>query len=745
MAIAHYYRFTPCCVGAHPAFFAVPAGGLPFLPKVYTYSGPTVTDSMGYQLEAGKCYYVEELTSTDLAWVASLLLCPTPDPVTLLPYIETSIEGPCPTEPTAECPCEIPPNPTYISYSLQPCCGGEPTIIYFVDEYLIEDGVYIYTSSSPYGGLVSPACYTANRYSYTGAGVPPFPQGLISDFALVEEGCGNGTEPYTSICDYLCLTCECRRFLWTGTVDTGTYEITYIDCNNEVQTLDIPKDGTTWTDKVCMKTVLSTCPNPGICWTSESFGDCTLDTVTDTYECNKCYELVDCAGIEENIYTLNQQVGQYVVTQQVIQIQGSDTCWTVHDTNNDCNCAVNVSVQFVYSKCDACLNPKGYLLTECTTGATQYTTTDLSEYTNLIIQTDCGGCWTVTELDIIPPTSQPVVVVAGFTDCEICNATFYQLVDCIGVADTIFTITDLSQYVGEIVELKYCPETCWRVSRTTPQEVYGDVIVLNSFGTVCADCLTSILTPQCATFTNTGNTVSIVTYVDIDGNSGLRHTLAGGQSTTKECYLSWQAGKSITVTEYGICVDGTCPPDPSPLIYRGVTPGYNTAGCSPEYYEKVVCNYSELLYKDVLEKRYGISSCCSDEINDWEIKYEMLMLAVLVNPDYSCLPSTNCGCRTQNDCGYICDTILYPTCPDPTPVPPVPPACVFYEIAIKVVVGGTVLHYKDCYEVDTAIVIPPNKVEVTYTICGAPGQTANDIYCEFPVLSFSFVETTTSC
>jgi hypothetical protein len=700
----------------------------------------------------------------------------------------------------------IPATPCYNVYSLQPCCGGEPVIIYFVDDSLEEDGVYVYTSSLPYGDLVSPSCYTATSYSYTGVGVPPFPQGQISDFSLVEQGCGNGIEPYTSICDYLCLSCVCRRFLWTGTPAPGTYEITYIDCDNQVQTLDIPTDGITWTDKVCMKSVLNTCPNPSVCWTSETFGDCTLDTVTDTYNCNLCYELIDCAGIEDNIYTLNQQVGQYVDTQQVIQIQGSDTCWTVRETENDCSCAITVSVQFVFSTCETCLNPKGYLLTECTTGVTQYTTTDLSDYTTVIIKTDCGGCWTVTELDIIPPTSQPVSVIAGFVDCEICNSTFYELVDCIGVADPIFTTTDLSDYVDQIVELKYCPNTCWQVNVSTPQEVFGDVIVENSFGIRCSDCLTSILTPKCVTFTNTGNTISIVDYVDLNGSygEGNRLILSGGETTTKDCYLFWELGNSVTATEYGTCVDGVCPPS-TPLVYRSVRPGYNTGTCNPEYYETVQCAFSDVIYKNVLAQRYGIANCCPDDDVKWEVKQALLMLDILVDPDYTCSVGT-CSCPTRCDCGFISLNVVYNTCPSATryllascydpsitevvSIPNtynvlgkvivinnvcysvvsatndittvywtpgtiyetcseagcvIPLPCVRYNCQLSARLS-TVIFYLDCDGVEASLVVPGAKVIVVPPICGIAGQTSSTFYAvsDGPV-NFTFTETDFLC
>jgi hypothetical protein len=57
------------------------------------------------------------------------------------------------------------------------------------------------------------------------------------------------------------------------------------------------------------------------------------------------------------------------------------------------------------------------------------------------------------------------------------------------------------------------------------------------------------------------------------------------------------------------------------------------------------------MYKDVLEKRYGISNCCPEELMKWEIKKELLDLAVLVNPDYTCQPAANCGCPSTSSCG----------------------------------------------------------------------------------------------
>ena len=659
MAIAVYYRFTPCCESEHPSFFQPPVTPLPDLPLVYNYAGPTLTDSFGYQLETGKCYLVEELSTTELSWVAGLSTAPEPDPVTLLPY--TEISDTCSPAPTIECPCEIPPNPNYSVYRLQPCCGGEPTTVYFVDDFLIDGSTYIYGSPSPEGNLVAPSCYTVTQIVYTGTGVPPFIQVLFTDFAIIEDGCGESGNPLTSICELFCLECICTRYIWTGIPTPGTYQIQYFDCNYQVQVLDIPTDGVTWTDKVCVKYVISQCISQDLCWTQESYGNCTVDNtdINDIqYDCPGCYELRDCTGIKPSIYTFSSQVAQYVATQQVIQIVGDETCWRVFDTDDECECAVAVTVQFVFNDCPSCLTPKGFKLTECTTGEVQYTTTDLSNYTTAILQTNCPGCWEIEPIDIVPPSSVPVTVITSFEDCETCNATFYELTDCRGILDPIVTITDLSLYVGQVVQLKFCPDTCWQVALTTPQEIDGEVIIDDSF-TTCPECLLAILTPQCVTFTNTLDILVSVLYADITGRISIVDIKAKS-TTSKTCAYYWDTVEGIVVTEYGDCVDGLCPVPVLPK--RKVTPGYNTAVCSTEYYEKVECNFADWMYKDVLEKRYGIANCCPEELMKWEIKHEMLMLDILVNPDYVCSTGSTCNCPSSCDCGYISLTTKNGTC-----------------------------------------------------------------------------------
>ena len=85
-------------------------------------------------------------------------------------------------------------------------------------------------------------------------------------------------------------------------------------------------------------------------------------------------------------------------------------------------------------------------------------------------------------------------------------------------------------------------------------------------------------------------------------------------------------------------------------------PGYVTPICSTEKYEKITCKASEILYKSVLELRYGISNCCPEENDKWLVKKQLIDLQALRDPLYACEVSacgcgqTSCGCNTLKTC-----------------------------------------------------------------------------------------------
>ncbi len=117
----------------------------------------------------------------------------------------------------------------------------------------------------------------------------------------------------------------------------------------------------------------------------------------------------------------------------------------------------------------------------------------------------------------------------------------------------------------------------------------------------------------------------------------------------------WLSSYPTDYVEYfGNCTNGECPPQIYPK--RTVRPGYTTPVCSTEKYEKITCKSAEILYKQVLNLRYGISNCCPEEDDKWLIKKQIIDLQALVDPDYTCMPSTcgcptpSCGCGSTNSC-----------------------------------------------------------------------------------------------
>jgi len=432
------------------------------------------------------------------------------------------------------------------------------------------------------------------------------------------------------------------------------------------------------------------------------------------FDCFGCFILEDCAGIAESIYSLDSALASYVNGNQSIMITGSDVCWRVLVSDEPCECAISTTISYVYDDCEACTERKGYKLTECTTGAIIYTTTDLSEYINdganfNVISIDCPGCWYIEPIDFIPPTDQPVIFIGEFESCELCNATYYELVDCTGIKDPIITIDDLSDYVGKVINIKYCPETCWEVNLTTPQPISGEVIFEEEFDD-CTECLINVLPVKCYEFLLTGDSLEgdLTVWLPNGTEESIKLTETILPSI-KGCYLTWIKEESIEVKDFGLCIDNECPLPPRPK--RQVTPGYNTPVCSTEYYEKVECNFSDWTYKDVLNKRYGISNCCPEELMKWEIKHEMLMLDVLINPDYDCTPITTCNCPVIG--GFILNT----ACPEVTNY--ILERCNEPEITEVVridnqytVLGNVIVIDEQCY----TVVSPTNRLVTVYWV-----------------------------
>jgi hypothetical protein len=498
----------------------------------------------------------------------------------------------------------------------------------------------------------TPTCYVI--YSCTGQ-YPPIAtdtdlSAYVNGYAYIQVSADFG---YT--CFYVVESTDCKNLV-TVEVDgdtpcscdctcyeiIGTAELEYIDCNGNVVSTTV---NGYWKD--CSQVYPYTSPGPGPSLTITSQGEC-IDGQCPT----ECYELVDCEGIRDNIYTTAQSLSPMATLGQTVIIEGYDNCWTVSEVVS-CDCAIDVAVLQVYDDCTTCKPNPNYKLTNCDdSGTIIYTSSDLSTYVGQVVQVepDCPGCWIVEEVNGPIPSDTAVTVSEAFDDCEACKDIYYSLTDCTGTEATIITNTDLSAYIGQIITLEWCPTTCWTVAVSQTSEGSGILGDISGQFSTCVDCLTSFPC-VCKRIKNHDTVDHDYNYVDCTGVVQTITILAGERSERICMTVLLTSYSTDYVETFGDCIDGECPPPVYPR--RSLRPGYNTPHCTTWKYEEISCKAAEALYKQVLELRYGITNCCPEEDQEYLIKKQLIDLKALVNPDYTCT-TPSCGCNTGCNCGGSC-------------------------------------------------------------------------------------------
>jgi hypothetical protein len=356
--------------------------------------------------------------------------------------------------------------------------------------------------------------------------------------------------------------------------------------------------------------------------------------------------------------------------------------------------------------------PNYYTLVSCKNPAvTICVNNDLSQYLGsiVVINGNPNNCYYVQEST--EPCLEPVnvTIVESFATCEECQQeTFYQLSNCDNPSIIIYTPTDFSANVGQIITVSEYPDDCWSVTEVTSaldpialtlvnsfatceecQQVYylledclsenpniitgtdlsayvGQVITLPycpdvcwevsvadtsvgaeavSVGSTFIDCDECLANLLCLCSTVTNTSNTAITYEYYDCGLKSQVIRVEGQATSpKLCVRKWVTTDNAIFNYYGECVDDKCPVILPPK--RTVTPGYNTPGCSIEKYEKYMCNFSEGIYMQVMVDKYGIEPCCGDDSYKWEIKKELIELKAIEDPDYVCMYLDPCGCTT---------------------------------------------------------------------------------------------------
>ena len=465
-------------------------------------------------------------------------------------------------------------------------------------------------------------------------------------------------------------------------------------------------------------------------------GDCV-----DGFCPDLCFELRSCTNPDEIIYSNSDVLYQYAFgTDTVIEILGEEGCWEVNLEDDPiapaCECLVDIVVVRSYGECEDCIKIIYYKLKSCTGTTVIYTQLNLEAFVGNVIKTDCG-CYEVELIDFIPPNTQLIQPVGLFEECIDCTRIYYELVDCKGEADNIYTYTDLSSVVGNVIKIETCTE-CWTVNIVEDSQLIyqsaGEVVITNTYD-FCNECLAPTVC-TCSQVTNHSETITKpYQYLNCD-NELVTITLKPGESSGRICILkwipelcecitlsisgvsypftiigyddngipiyeneetgvqiyyngkvwelifndvyyqldgggnpyecpigTWDNNPNITTEEcldpiptidtdffetFGECKHGVCPPRTFPNK-RVITPGYNTPICTPEKYDMITCNFADVMYNIVLEKRYGITTCCPEEIQKWMIKKELIDLQALKDPDYKC-SECSYNCNSTNQC-----------------------------------------------------------------------------------------------
>jgi len=443
------------------------------------------------------------------------------------------------------------------------------------------------------------------------------------------------------------------------------------------------------------------------CWivTETEECDCPVDVtvIRDYRDCEEClgitaYKLSNCEKINEVVYTL-QDFSAYVG--QVIK--DDCNCWTVEEINYQPPSETTIVDPIVFEDCNTCLATY-YTLTDCDDSESVIiSSTNLSPYVGQVVKIEgCDPCYEVAlyEDTAAPALWEEVTVTEASATCFECK----QLVPrCSTVfnnstEDRTFTYINANGDSEETEIVKsghFSLRTCvqyWDEPDTFIYNYYGDCTVYEYDNTPLpgeCNCIdVSIETGVGITVysaVHTGEFFNDVKVFDLI-ISGVEYKIWGnaiggwGISTVvgttqdeigfiKTGILDCPVADNTVWTVSGdlpggvvvlsiSTLEGTCATITTKEGHcvqyfpnnRKVRPGYNTPICSADKYDKITCNAADIMYKKVLELRYGISDCCPEENEKWLIKKELIELQALTDPNYTCDPLTDCCGQRVSSC-----------------------------------------------------------------------------------------------
>lgn len=290
-----------------------------------------------------------------------------------------------------------------------------------------------------------------------------------------------------------------------------------------------------------------------------------------------------------------------------------------------------------------------------------------------------NGCYCVRVEEVIPPVigiEFTGVFQQSYGCCEDCTRVCYLLTSCNAPIEPVVVCNDLSRYVGQVIQITGCGDICWQVS----------------------------ISDTCDSDIKFGG--DIIVYENCE-----------------ECLPPVPP-----------------PPPPYELHLRKIKPGYNSPNScyTTEYIEKINCGFAQQVYNAMLVKRYGITVCCEEDLNTWDIKKQLMDLDILKDP--SMCKSTLCDCKAP--CLISAVVTVLPYCGDPSiiavttniPCPspvlidavidvPIEPApCHCYSVAKSVITDVKVLYYDCCCQLVSLTITDP----ATHFFCATTPPVSPD-------------------
>jgi hypothetical protein len=318
------------------------------------------------------------------------------------------------------------------------------------------------------------------------------------------------------------------------------------------------------------------------------------------------------------------------------------------------------------------------------------------------------GCYTISETFNPVNYTEPFTVKSFSNTCAECISsgcrncqTCYQLEDCADSTNVITVTNDFAQYVGQVVTLKNCPDKCWIVTEApTTSSCCWDIRMNPALATYQISIVISSVVYNSDPDLNGAGVLAFLNDLGL-GTFSLTNPGPNGAAWTRICVigtedygaLSVDSGSDAFIQYLPTCTKSNCfngepttvviesfttceeclpppiQPEPVKLFQRQVAPGYTTKVCNTDYVEKVNCKFADQVYNVMKNLRYGIATCCEDELQKWTIKKEWLTLEEMkdANP-----PKPTCYCYTisQNsgtndfkyiDCSGNCQSITLTT------------------------------------------------------------------------------------